>query len=97
MSQIQEHHQPEMQQHQPGTSPAMTTQHKQKTSDSIPKAYFHSAAKEAGKQSVDALSNSQDVQQMEGNLQQKANQEYEDAKAKAQGLWAKLCGCLGSA
>jgi len=93
MSHTQEVHQPEMQQHQPAGSPAMTTK---KTEESIPKVYLTSAAKEAGKQTVDQLAQSQDVQQTANNLEQNANQKLDDAKAKAQGLWSKWCGCLGS-
>jgi len=93
MSHTQEVHQPEMQHHQPGSSPAMTTK---KTEESIPKVYLTSAAKEAGKQTVDQLEKSQDVQQAANNLEQNASQKLDDAKAKAQGMWAKWCGCLGS-
>ena len=57
---------------------------KQKTSDSVPKAYMTGAAKEAGKQTVEHLSQSQDFQQTANNLEQNAEQKYDDAKAKAQ-------------
>ena len=42
------------------------------------------AAKEAGKQTVEHLSQSQDFQQTANNLEQNAEQKYDDAKAKAQ-------------
>ncbi|KLO16645.1 hypothetical protein SCHPADRAFT_201850 [Schizopora paradoxa] len=86
MSHTQEVHQPEMQQHQPGATPSMTPQ-KQKTSESIPKSYMTGVAKEAGKETVEHLSQSQDFQQTANNLEQNAEQKYDDAK------W---CGCLGS-
>lgn len=57
---------------------------KQKTSESIPKSYMTGVAKEAGKETVEHLSQSQDFQQTANNLEQNAEQKYDDAKAKAQ-------------
>jgi len=47
--------------------------------------YAKGAAKEQGKDATEYYNSDE------------GQQHVEDAKAQAQGLWAKYCGCLGSA
>jgi len=70
----------------------MTTK---KTEESIPKVYLTSAAKEAGKQTVDQLEKSQDVQQAANNLEQNASQKIRRREGEGTGHVGEVVRMLG--
>ncbi|KDQ53438.1 hypothetical protein JAAARDRAFT_39469 [Jaapia argillacea MUCL 33604] len=81
---------------QPGSHPGMRPEATPPKSDleAARSEYVKSAAKEAGKKTIDYASN--DPSQTYDNAKAKAEQDYQDAQAKAQGMWAKYCGCFAS-
>ncbi|PFH53427.1 hypothetical protein AMATHDRAFT_1093 [Amanita thiersii Skay4041] len=71
--------------HQPGAKPPMTTHSDNSLAKEMRNEFASGAAEEAGKQVVQQTADGGDV-----------NQQMDDAKAQAQGLWAKYCGCLSA-
>ncbi|KAF8639213.1 hypothetical protein AX17_001698 [Amanita inopinata Kibby_2008] len=53
------------------------------------KQFSEGAAKEAGKEAVQHAT--------DPGVTDQVNHQMDDAKAQAQGLWAKYCGCFSSA
>jgi len=79
-----------------GTQPTATHGMSTKPTDSHIDAYTKGAAKQAGKETVKYVSENPDAQQQLADAEAKAQQDLDDAKQQAQGMWVKYCGCLGA-
>ncbi|KAL0953203.1 hypothetical protein HGRIS_004458 [Hohenbuehelia grisea] len=64
--------------------PSNQAQMSEKKENGVGDAFMKGAAKEAGEQTVSYGA-------------ENGEESYNKAKAEAQGLWAKYCGCFGSA
>jgi len=80
-----------VQEHQPAPTNGMS---QTKPAANLVQKYSEGAAKEAGKQTTEYVAQNPDTQVQLNEAEQKAQQGYEDAKAQAQGMWAKYCSCL---
>ncbi|KAF7976427.1 hypothetical protein HWV62_6847 [Athelia sp. TMB] len=83
----------------PASAPASHPAHTEPQAKPAPNLihdYSSAAAKEAGKKTVDYVAQSQDTTQVINNAEAQAEQKYGEAKAEAQGIWAKLFGCFSA-
>jgi len=79
------------------TQPAAHHEMSHKPKEGFVEKYSEKAAEEAGKETVKYLKkNGPPSEQQIDDAEAKAQQEYDNAKQQAEGMWAKYCGCLSS-